>query len=331
MPASLNLSELAVQHFLLEASDLSHLLHPRASTIHKGRLPRIAVWGGVPQYAGAARLSGLGALRAGAGLTTIVSGAESALTYQNEALELMTKELDIEINLSAELKSFDALVLGPGLGRTAASQAIYERVVVAALAASVPPESSAPLLVLDADALYFLAESPQSFELGSVVLTPHPKEAAHLLGLTTQAVEADRYAAVRALAQQFSAVSLLKGPRTLISDGETVWALGWGSPALATPGSGDVLSGVIASLWAEGTMRHDEGRSSLRFAEGLNSPESALEEPMSAARQALQATALAAGLHAMAGERWAEAHADSGLLASELALEVADLKGQLLL
>jgi NAD(P)H-hydrate epimerase len=146
-------------------------------------------------------------------------------------------------------------VIGPGLGtgRTAAAR------VAAVLAAGVPA-------VLDADALNVLAADPAAIgrAAGPVVITPHPGEAARLLGTSTAAVEADRLAAARALAVATRAVVVLKGARTIVVDGtlgdDHCAINATGGPALATAGSGDVLAGTIGGLIAQGVAAGDAAR-----------------------------------------------------------------------
>lgn len=144
-----------------------------------------------------------------------------------------------------------ALCLGPGLGRAAAA-VILERWYAArgTFLSSLLP------VVLDADALFALADYTAVLP-GRAVITPHPKEAARLLDLTTGEVEADRLAAARRLSERFGCVAVLKGARTIICEGPRAWLCSAGSPALATAGSGDVLAGAIAGLCAQGLSPRD--------------------------------------------------------------------------
>jgi len=132
------------------------------------------------------------------------------------------------------------VALGPGLGLKDWGQAVF----TAALAAGRPG-------VLDADALNLLAASPRTLP-ASTVLTPHPGEAARLLGIDTATVQGDRYAAVRELARRYQAVSVLKGAGSLVADAGRVVVCPWGNPGMASGGMGDVLTGVIAALLAQG-------------------------------------------------------------------------------
>ncbi len=323
VPAALQPDAVDVKSFLLEHSDLKAWLPERSAIAHKGTLPHVAIWGSAQQYAGAARLSGLGALRAGGGLTTLLTTAAHSTHYQQSALELITRQVKLDGDLAGVLRSFDAFVFGPGLGRDAEAEEQYRVIRDSFLPAEAAEHEAKPLVVLDADALYFLALEPRPLCLSQAVLTPHPKEAARLLGSSVKEVEADRFAAVLAIARRYQAVTLLKGPRTLLSDGENIWALPWGSAALATPGSGDVLSGVIASVWAA-----KKSQSSVQFAPAA-AGEHARKASESARQLAFESVAVAASFHALAGEQWSEQNAEFGLTASDLAAMIPQVYRQL--
>ena len=220
---------------LVERADVVRWL-PRPTPLdHKGKRGHVLVVSGAPEMRGAGRLSALGALRAGAGLVTLagdgeVDAPDSVMTthFTPDALQ-------------------DVVVIGPGLGQRDEARAR----VAAVLASGVPA-------VLDADALNLVTPALLAAAVGPVVITPHPGEAARLLGISTQDIERDRMAAVRTLARATRVVVVLKGARTLICDGTRdatepafVAINPTGSPALATAGSGDVLAGVIGALLAQ--------------------------------------------------------------------------------
>ncbi len=140
-----------------------------------------------------------------------------------------------------------AIVIGPGLGQSAIARARVDEVLASGISA-----------VIDADALNLLAHDLEALVAarGSIVITPHPGEAGRLLGIPTADVEADRIAAARALVDRTRATVVLKGARTIVAfEDSGCWIVAAGSPALATGGSGDVLTGVIAALLAQG-LRH---------------------------------------------------------------------------
>ncbi|MCE5232186.1 MAG: NAD(P)H-hydrate dehydratase [Mizugakiibacter sp.] len=251
-------------------------LPPRARGGHKGDYGRVLVVGGDHGMGGAARLAGEAALRVGAGLVEIATRAEHVAPILAARPELMPRAVDGPQALAASCERADVIALGPGLGQGAWGHALW---LTALLDAQRP-------LVLDADALNLLVREPRALR-GPAVLTPHPGEAARLLGCDVAAVQRDRYAAVRALAQRYAAVTALKGAGTLIAapSGE-VAVCRWGNPGMASGGMGDVLTGVIAGLMAQGLAPWE-------------------------------AACLGVGLHARAGDL-AAAQGERGLLASDL-------------
>ena len=226
---------------------------PWNAPAHKGEAGRVLVIGGCADYVGAPCLAGLAALRTGAGLVT-VAGPEAvlnavrfsmpALTTQN--IDAPTWNTDAASALAPAIASSKAIVFGPGLGRTEGAADFAEALL------TLPQR---PPMVLDADALFALAHRPHLLKLlrPSDILTPHPGEAATLLGISTTEIQADRFAALDALAALVPAVWVLKGAGTLISvPGEPSVISPWNIPQLAVAGSGDVLAGVIGAFLARG-------------------------------------------------------------------------------
>ncbi len=269
---------------IFDPVDVARVVADRAVDAHKGSAGRVFVFAGSPGKTGAAVLAGTGALRAGAGLVTIAPRAAALAALERKVVELMTEALpdDAERAVDAAVAlapRMDAAVVGPGLGVDPDGVAI-----ALGLAARLPIPT-----VLDADALTALAgaglESIRD-AAGARILTPHPGEAARLLGCSTADVQRDRYAAATAIAARSNAVAVLKGARTVVAapDGR-LRVCRRGVAALATAGTGDVLSGVTAALAAH----HDS----------------------------LEAAIVAVVLHALAGEIAADS--DRGLLAHEVA------------
>ena len=221
IPADLIQSDLETN----EAHDFAPLFRPRKRDAHKGDFGHVLVVGGAPGKMGAAAMAGLAALRAGAGLVTVAGSGSSRL-----APELMSEPLD---NFSLERKT--VIAVGPGLG--------MNRDLVARLMkdANVP-------MVIDADGLNSIAGTDFRGRGVQTVLTPHPGEMARLTG----AKVTDRLAAARGFAQQRNVCLVLKGHRTLIAlpDGR-MWINLTGTPALATGGTGDILTGLVAGLVAQ--------------------------------------------------------------------------------
>jgi NAD(P)H-hydrate epimerase len=197
--------------------------------------------GGDLGMGGAIRLAGEAALRVGAGLVSVATRAEHVGALNAARPELMANGVGGPQELEALLERATVIALGPGIGQRAWGHALWHT----AIAAGKP-------VVLDADGLNLLALDTVSLPANSV-LTPHPGEAARLLGCNTQDIARDRFAAVRELARRHQCVSVLKGAGTLVATphGE-LSVCPWGNPGMASGGMGDVLTGVIAGLLAQG-------------------------------------------------------------------------------
>ncbi|VXB79840.1 putative carbohydrate kinase [Luteimonas sp. 9C] len=227
------------------ARDLAHWLRPRPRNAHKGSHGRVLCIGGDHGTGGAVLLAAGAALRAGAGLVEVATQGVHVSPLLARWPEAMVRRTDNVYALAGALEAADVIALGPGLGQGSWGHALFDETLDAASAAGTP-------LVLDADALNLLAARPRALPPGAV-LTPHPGEAARLLGVETAAVQRDRPDAVRALATRWNAVVVLKGAGTLVcAPGGLPWLIAAGNPGMATGGMGDVLTGVIAALRAQG-------------------------------------------------------------------------------
>ncbi|MCE1115373.1 MULTISPECIES: NAD(P)H-hydrate dehydratase [Pseudomonas] len=215
-------------------------LPPRAADAHKGDFGHVLVVGGDLGTGGAVMLSAQAALRCGAGLVSVATRPEHVAAGLARLPEVMWLGVSSANQLMGPLERASVLVVGPGLG-----QAAWGRSLLSAVANAHLPQ------VWDADALNLLARSPLALPSGSV-LTPHPGEAARLLGISTEAVQADRPGAARKLARKYASVCVLKGAGTLVADPVGRLALcDHGHPAMAGAGLGDVLTGVLAALLAQ--------------------------------------------------------------------------------
>ena len=260
---------------LLDALEMSRWLPARPRGAHKGDFGHVLAIGGERGMGGAIRLAGEAALRVGAGLVTVATRAEHISALNAARPELMAHAVDGAADVQALLQRASVIALGPGLGQSDWSRALWQ----AAIAAGKP-------MLLDADALNLLAHEPLSLP-AHAVLTPHPGEASRLLGCDTAEIARDRFAAVRAIAKRHAAVVVLKGAGSLISNPDSeVAACPWGNPGMASGGMGDVLTGVIAGLLAQGL------------------------DPWRAA-------CLGVGLHAQAGDVAAQC-GEAGMVASDL-------------
>jgi hydroxyethylthiazole kinase-like uncharacterized protein yjeF len=210
---------------------------PRRRDTHKGSFGDVAVVGGGAGMVGAPLLAARAALRLGAGRVYVDCIGAPELRFDPLQPELMFRP-------SASLPHADAWIVGCGLGSDAAAQAALRAVL-----------ARADTIVLDADALNLLAANAAPFARSDQtrVLTPHPLEAARLLGTDAAGVLSDRIAAARQLARAHAALVVLKGAGSIVAtpDGR-YWINPTGSPALATPGTGDVLAGMIGALLAQG-------------------------------------------------------------------------------
>jgi NAD(P)H-hydrate epimerase len=210
----------------------SRALPPRRRSAHKGDHGCLLIVGGYAMP-GAARLAGEAALRTGAGLVTVATSAASA-----SAVLAGRPELIVKGGMPTDLSVFDAIAVGPGLGTGAEAQRMLDAVV-----------ASTAQLVVDADALTLLAERPRKSD--NWILTPHPGEAARLLGTSVDDVQRDRPGSVRRIVERYGGACVLKGANTLVcGDSHVPWVCDRGNPGMATAGSGDVLTGVIAAFLA---------------------------------------------------------------------------------
>ena len=222
----------------------------RRVTAHKGDFGHVLVVGGDYGYAGAAVLAAQAAARCGAGLVSLATRREHCALMLTRQPEIMVRGVDNADDLQALLERASVVVIGPGLGQGPWGRALLTRV----LGSKLPR-------VLDADALNLVAGDGFVPVAAPQVLTPHPGEAGRLLGVATGAVQQDRFAAVRRLQKHYGGTVLLKGAGTLIASADMPMALNTsGNPGMATGGMGDVLSGVIGALLAQGLGAHDAAR-----------------------------------------------------------------------
>ena len=295
------LDELAAG-ILLEAGDVRCFLPARPAAGHKGTFGHLILLAGSRGKSGAAALAADAALRSGAGLVTVAAPASLQTTLAIKLTEAMTASLDevdgaLAATAYAQIASLwqnkNVLALGPGLGRSETTAVLIRKVI-----------QECPLpLVLDADALFALAghnDVLATRPVGTTILTPHPGEMAHLLGVTIAAVEADRIGTARRFAEEHGVVLVLKGARTVIAapDGG-ILINPTGHAGMATGGMGDLLTGIIAALLCQGAP------------------------PLAAA-------AAGVWLHGRSGDRLFPHFGDAGLLASDLLAEIPGARSEVL-
>lgn len=257
---------------------LERTLPPRRRTAHKGDFGHVLVIGGGPGMPGAVRLCGEAALRAGAGLVSIATHPGHAALVVAARPELMSHGVESVADLEPLLERADVVALGPGLGRSDWAGRLMARL-----------KDDGHPSVWDADALNWLAGTPRISD--TRIITPHPGEAARLLGASAAEVQSDRSGALADLRGRYGGVAVLKGSGSLVSGKSAVpWLCTAGNPGMAAPGMGDVLTGIIAALLAQGLSPED-------------------------------AAAVGVAVHARAGDL-AAANGERGLLASDLLAEL---------
>jgi hydroxyethylthiazole kinase-like uncharacterized protein yjeF len=240
------LAQLPVAARLLRPAALATFLRPRARDSHKGDNGHVLCIGGDHGGGGAIVLCAQAALRSGAGLVSVATRSGHVAPLLARQPETMVHAPDSAQALQSLLQRADAVAIGPGLGRGEWGRAWFD----AAIACGKP-------LLLDADALNLLAESPRALPAGTI-LTPHPGEAARLLGCDVAEVQRDRYAAAGTLATRHACVVALKGAGTIVAArGGIPCVIAGGNPGMAVGGMGDLLSGVIVALHAQGLDAFD--------------------------------------------------------------------------
>jgi len=231
---------------------LTGVLRPRLRNSHKGSFGHVLAVGGIKGMSGAIRLCGEAALRSGAGRVTLATDPAHADLVNLSRPELMVQAIGAEDQLQSLLNENQVIAVGPGLGRTAWSEALLKTCL----------ESQARL-VIDADGLNLLAQLSQAKTqpTGSLVLTPHPAEAARLLDCSVSEIQQDRVLAAQTIAKRHAACVVLKGCGTVVANPSGEYAICLkGNPGMATAGSGDVLTGIIAALLAQGLSCFDAAR-----------------------------------------------------------------------
>ncbi len=262
---------------------IAKILKKRDKNTHKGSYGRVLVIAGSKGMAGAAVLTAMGALRSGAGLVKVSLDEEFFPIFHSTLPEAICVNRQLSMQ---DLNSYEAIAIGPGLAVQAKNKDLTEMVLAA----------EKPALIVDAGALDLLrligpekVKKTQASQKCKLIITPHPGEAAKLLGLTTAEINTDREKSGQRLTEEYGAISMLKGHETLITDISLKQFINTsGNPGMATAGSGDVLTGIIAGFAAQGYTP-------------------------------LKASLLGAYIHGAAGDIGADFHGEHGLLASDIA------------
>ncbi|HEX2138539.1 MAG TPA: NAD(P)H-hydrate dehydratase [Woeseiaceae bacterium] len=224
----------------IDPADIRRQLPPRRRSAHKGDFGHLLLVGGGPGMPGAIRLAGEGALRAGAGRVTVATHPANCAVVMAGRPELMCHGVEDGRALLRLLKRVSTVAIGPGLGTDEWAFELLDACVKQAVPA-----------VLDADALNLLAKNPRRRD--DWILTPHPGEAGRLLGQSAVAVQGDRLRSLASLRDLYGGTVVLKGAGTLVSaESGSPWLCTAGNPGMASPGMGDVLTGIVAGLLAQG-------------------------------------------------------------------------------
>jgi len=267
---------------LITPKDIAPLIGPRPRDSNKGMYGHVLVIGGSLGKAGAAAMAGFSALRAGAGLVTVATPRSVLPTVAGFHPELMTEPLEETTDgtiSAAALKRLQGLAekktllaIGPGISRNEETAEIVRKLVAQA---EIP-------IVLDADGLNAFEGQVKNFnssgrrataedvEKSVLVLTPHPGEMSRLTGLSTQAVQRDRLNVARSFAKEHGVILVLKGDRTIVaSPSGEVWVNPTGDPGMATGGTGDILTGIVAGMLAQHPQRSFEAVLAAVYLHGL--------------------------------------------------------------
>lgn len=236
------LKQVNCQTSIIELPKYLSYLKPRPKSVHKGMFGHVLIIGGGEGMSGAPRMAALGAARVGAGLVTVATLPEYASLVNILQPELMAYGIKDSNDLLPLLERATVVAIGPGLGHSEWAREL----LATAIAAGLP-------LIVDADGLNLLADEPT--KNSNWILTPHPGEAARLLHMTAKQIQQDRFAALKLLQQQYGGIAVLKGAGTLVIDEQGHMHICCaGNAGMASGGMGDILTGVIAGLVAQGMI-----------------------------------------------------------------------------
>jgi NAD(P)H-hydrate epimerase len=226
------------------------MLPRRQQNSHKGSFGQALVVGGDLGFGGAGIMAAESALLCGAGVVSLATREQHVSASLARRPELMVRGVQSALDLGPMFENSKVVVVGPGVGQSDWSREILG----ACLETKIP-------LVVDADGLNLLAGGYAEYRnTREWILTPHPGEAARMLGVSTAQVQSDRFAAAKALQEAYGGVIVLKGAGTIIASKSSLSLCSAGSPAMATPGMGDVLSGIIGSLLAQGFSSYESAQ-----------------------------------------------------------------------
>ena len=230
--------------------ELKNLLPNRAKDSHKGNFGKVLICAGSPGMGGAGILASEASLFCGSGLVTLVTDTSNVSSSLLRNPEVMTMGVDMVegVNIDLKIKDHGVILYGPGIANTAFAKTILDKILKSA---------NNSKIILDAGALHIAASSKSLIKKSNktILMTPHPGEAAILLNISIEEVQRDRLSAAKQIADTYGAsIVILKGMGTVVFDSKDnkSFISSCGGPELATGGTGDVLAGVLTALLAQG-------------------------------------------------------------------------------
>ena len=230
--------------------ELKNLLPNRAKDSHKGNFGKVLICAGSPGMGGAGILASEASLFCGSGLVTLVTDTSNVSSSLLRNPEVMTTGIDMVegVNIDLKIKDHNVILYGPGIANTAFAKTILGKILKSA---------NNSKIILDAGALHIAASSKSLIKKSNktILMTPHPGEAAILLNISIEEVQRDRLSAAMQIADTYGAsIVILKGMGTVVFDSKNnkSFISSCGGPELATGGTGDVLAGVLTALLAQG-------------------------------------------------------------------------------
>ena len=230
--------------------ELKNLLPNRAKDSHKGNFGKVLICAGSPGMGGAGILASEASLFCGSGLVTLVTDTSNVSSSLLRNPEVMTTGVDMDegVNIDLKIKDHNVILYGPGIANTAFAKTILDKILRSV---------NNSKIILDAGALHIAASSKSLIKKSNktILMTPHPGEAAILLNISIEEVQRDRLSAAKQIADTYGAsIVILKGMGTVVFDSKNnkSFISSCGGPELATGGTGDVLAGVLTALLAQG-------------------------------------------------------------------------------
>jgi hydroxyethylthiazole kinase-like uncharacterized protein yjeF len=283
-------NKIAPKYFKLD-DNLTKLIQPRKIDAHKGDFGHVLIAGGDYNMAGSVIMAAEAAFRAGAGKVSVLSRKEHFLPLLTRLPNAMTCEANSIDDLTKIIKDKTVIAFGMGFGNSNWGEELFNFFI---------NYNPAIPKIIDADGLNILATKQRNYNLKNAILTPHPKEAATLLTITAKEVQKDRDLAIKKLQQKYQATIILKGNNSLILGQEQkLYLCPHGNPGMATAGSGDVLSGIIAGIKASNNLSNTLSAS------------------------------LAVYIHAKAGDLFAKINGQNGMMATDLISYISKVINQI--